>query len=140
MPGTSVPLLDETSLILTKVGKKVRGDGWYGYSDGKHTVAIHTSNFSGRIYIEGSLADEPGDNDWFAIPLDSNNPTQGYVEFSHPFTLGIGRSSPDFVVSYNFSGKFTWVRARLDRTYIFQTATQDQLKTLGSILGIWMAN
>ena len=48
---------------------KVRGDSYYGYTDGLHTVAFYFSNFTGKIILEATLADDPLESDWFIIRI-----------------------------------------------------------------------
>lgn len=43
------------------------GDGYYGYTDGLHTVSVQTTGFVGTITIQGSLAETPGTSDWFTV-------------------------------------------------------------------------
>ena len=54
-----------------------------GSSDGLHTVAIYTTNFKGKIYVQGSVESEPsstaGSEDWFLI--DTNGLT-GYENYA----------------------------------------------------------
>ena len=78
MARNSVVMLTDQG-VLNFEGDSIRGDGYYGFSDGLHTVQISLNNFTGRIYIQGSLASTPGATDWFDIKLDGSNP---YVEFT----------------------------------------------------------
>tara|TARA_Y100001972_G_C7628929_1_gene315633 strand:- start:182 stop:1006 length:825 start_codon:yes stop_codon:yes gene_type:complete len=50
-----------------------------GSPDGLHTVAIYTTNFKGKIYVQGSVESEPGDADYFLI--DTNGLT-GHEDYS----------------------------------------------------------
>jgi len=113
MDGTYIlveePVINENagstiSLAYTGfVTAKQQGDGYYSQVDGIHTVAYHvsagfdapTSNFNGKIRMQGSLATAPTEDDWFDI--DS--------------TLFQSDSSTT-VASYNFTGNFVWVRAK----------------------------
>lgn len=102
---------DSATQIVT--GEKFRGDGFYGRSDGLHTVQIDLIGFIGKIEIQGTLAIEPTENDWFTIELGTGSQsvdTTGlireenitFVEYNNPAT---------FVRSYNFTGNYVWVRA-----------------------------
>ena len=53
------------TLELDKVGDAVPGDSYYGFTDGIHTVAIYGNNLSGRVKIQGTLAQNPTNDDWF---------------------------------------------------------------------------
>ena len=54
----------------TLSGDKVKGDGYYGMSDGLHTVLIDLNGFIGTITIQGSLSQAPTESDWFLIELN----------------------------------------------------------------------
>jgi hypothetical protein len=73
-----------------------RGDGYYGYADGLHTVAYFVDGFVGVIKIQASLATDPTENDWFDV--DSTSYGDGVTAVSDP-------------VTYNFTGNFVWIRA-----------------------------
>ena len=57
----------------THTGDKFKGDGYYGRSDGLHTIQINLNDFIGTIAMEGTLASTPTDDDWFTIPLGTGN-------------------------------------------------------------------
>lgn len=106
MPSTSVTLLpsvtqgtpndnvnyDGSSAAFQT--DKTKGDGWYSYSDGNHTVAYFPNNFVGTIKMQGSLATTPTSTDWFDIDGTT-------------MTNSVAGSTP---VTYNFTGNFVWVR------------------------------
>jgi len=87
------------SSVETVTGDKFKGDGFYGRSDGIHTVQYAITDFVGTVYIQATLAAEPVDADWFTVyeqtyPLDNENSTT--------------RSNID-----NFTGNYVWVRAKV---------------------------
>jgi len=84
----------------------VRGDGYYGYRDGYHTMAIQFNNFIGRIQIEATLELEPQSADWFPIWL---SPTHAYKEY-HTAKSG--------TEAFTFRGNFVLVRFRKERSYL----------------------
>jgi len=43
------------------------GDGYYGYTDGLHTVSVSTAAFIGTITIQGTLVETPAESDWFTV-------------------------------------------------------------------------
>ena len=72
MPATSETILSATthpgdSTVETVVGEKYKGDGYYGRSDGLHTVQINVDGVSGTIKLQGTLAVEPVEADYFDI-------------------------------------------------------------------------
>jgi len=76
-------------------GTKEKADGYYGYTDGLHTVAYTLNAFIGTVKIQGTLVSSPSTSDWFDI--SGTSATYGAAETS---TKG-----------YNFTGNFVWVRA-----------------------------
>jgi hypothetical protein len=101
---------------LTYISDRIKGDGYYGGSGGFHTVQIQTSEFIGRFEMQASLASEPSPTDWFSVELGSptsqsvdtsglsNDANITYVQYSTATTV---------VKTYNFTGNFVWVRAKI---------------------------
>ena len=92
---------------------KVKGDGYYGMSDGLHTIMIDLNGFIGTIKRQGSLAQEPTEADWFmieldrgAVSLDTTGKASALVETSLTYT-----SAETSIKSYNAIGNFVWIRA-----------------------------
>jgi hypothetical protein len=77
---------------------KAEGDGYYGYTDGLHTVAVFPNAFVGIITFQGTLATDPADADWFDIP---------------GITVGDGSTGTSTAVTGNMTGNFIWVRAKV---------------------------
>lgn len=75
-----------------------KADGYYGYTDGLHTVAVVTNSFVGTISIQGTLVENPEDTDWF----DISNQTYG----DNSSALSLSEVS-------NFTGNFVHVRASI---------------------------
>lgn len=65
-------------------------------SNGISTFSINLNNFTGNIGVEGTLAIDPAENDWFKIYIN-NNETIAYNNFS-----GID--------SYVLEGLYQWIR------------------------------
>lgn len=107
---------------LTYTGAKHKGDGYYGYSDGLHTVSFHVSNFIGRIYLQATLVEVPTEADWFDIELTLTTP---YIEFATQITKTEGAS---------FTGNFVWVRGKVDRDHLvasdYVAATHGRLEKI----------
>ena len=80
---------DSTSVAVT--GTKYKGDGYYGRADGFHTVQYNVSGFNGTIKMQGTLATDPAETDYFDITgTDLGNSEGTYFK--------------------NFTGNFVWVR------------------------------
>ena len=80
------------STIETVTGDKYKGDGYYSRADGFHTVQYNISGFTGIVAIQGTLAINPVEADWFTIISD-------------------GHSTVTKVIASNFTGNYVWVRA-----------------------------
>jgi hypothetical protein len=104
--GTSTVAIiypNNTSTMMTYLSNRVKGDGYYGSSDGIHTVAYTAApTFIGTITMQASLATDPDSNDWF----DVNNTTVTYTVFNNRNTSTVD--------CYNFTGNFVWVRGRVE--------------------------
>ena len=87
------------STIETVTGDKYKGDGYYGRSDGFHTVQYTVDGFIGSIDMQATLAIDPTDDDWFTLSntnLTSTDDSSSYANGSF---------------MYNFTGNYVWVRA-----------------------------
>jgi hypothetical protein len=111
----SLILLNTTVGYINIVGTPQKAAGYTNSVGNSHTVSISLQNFVGRIYIEGSLASNPGQHDWFAIQFNRQSFLQYPIDRSLPSSHLTGDSG---TYAYNFSGNFVWVRARIDRSYL----------------------
>ena len=98
MPSTSITVTGLFATNDSTPGKSeaIKADGYYGNSDGLHTVAyIVSSDYVGTIKMQGSLATNPEDQDWFDISGTS-----------------VGNGVDVVPTQYiNFTGNFVWVRS-----------------------------
>jgi hypothetical protein len=85
-------------LVFPLASKKATGCGFYGQSDPFHTISYATTmGFIGIIKLQGSLVNDPVEEDWYDI--------QGT-------TLGNGITPvTNQTLLINFNGKHVWVRA-----------------------------
>ena len=127
----SVTLLTTTTDQLNVTGLKQRGAGYNNTVGNNHTVSISLSNFTGRIYIQGSLARDPGPLDWFNIPIGT---TAAYVQYPLDPALPTGSTGDTGNYAYSFSGNYVWVRAKVDRTYLVPPPTDSYF--VGEVLQI----
>lgn len=88
---------DSTTETIT--GDKYKGDGYYGRSDGFHSVQYNVTGFIGTIVIQATLAVEPTSVDWFTLSSTSHEST------------GTETIKSDGGFIYNFTGNYVWVRA-----------------------------
>jgi hypothetical protein len=99
----------------TLTSEKVKGDAYFGQSDGLHTVMINLNSFTGIVKIQGSLESTPGDNDWFDIELGTDDfvvDTSGLVTKQATESL-IYNAVETSMKSYNAVGNFVWLRANI---------------------------
>lgn len=75
------------------------GAGQYHYSNTQHTCAIYASNFTGQFFIDATLANDPGDNDWFPVVI------------TDPYAF-INMESFSGIETCNFYGAIQWIRFR----------------------------
>jgi hypothetical protein len=136
----SVTLLDTTSGKINVTGEAQRGAGFSNTIGNNHTVSIQLNNFTGRIFIEGSIASKPGEDDWVPIPLKGPN---DYLQFPIDPHKPIGDLSAygaatgdTGTYAYGFTGNYIWIRARVDRTYITPPPVNDAL--VGAVIKILM--
>jgi hypothetical protein len=121
MSATSVTLLINQS-SLSYSGEAVKADGYYGKTDGVHTVSVTVNNFVGRIHIEASLATDPTAADWFPIYLTSGNSFKQYPVTNTP--SGENNLGDTITEAWTFRANLLWIRARVDRSYILPTPSQ----------------
>ena len=89
--GASVTL-DHTGFV----SDKSKGDGYYSQPDGVHTVAYQVNaTMAGSIKMQGSLATDPTEDDWFDV--------SGSTFTADQSTL---------ISTANFTGNFVWIRAK----------------------------
>lgn len=128
--------MGDSSGQLNLVGPAVKGDGFYGFSDGIHTISAKLDNFTGRLYIEATLELHPTENDWFPVMLSSLNP---YMEYPANPLMPTGTQGDTGVDSFVIQGNFVFVRARINRDYVVPTPiTSEDLAQLGSVSRILM--
>lgn len=129
---TTTIIMSSTRGMASATGEPFQANAWYGFTDGLHTVAIHTDNLMGRVYIEGSLANQPTEADWFPLWL-THTP---YVEYPRiPMNpTGTNLRGDTGVLAFSFRANLMWIRARLDRSYLSDKQYfPDEIDALGSI-------
>lgn len=109
------PNTGTTALIYTS--EQIKGDGYFGNSDGLHTVFWSVAGFIGTIEVQGTLASEPAESDWATITLTA--PTNKYIVDATGAVTIAGVDSTRYTLetttskSYNFTGNFVWLRGRI---------------------------
>ena len=103
MTNSTIILTNKSEMSYT--GDKARGDGFYGFSDGLHTVSFHVNNLTARIWLQATLLEVPTENDWFNIALSTS--TEYLQADADSTTKGV-----------TFTGNFVYLRASIDRSYL----------------------
>lgn len=110
MAANSIVLLpsethtDSNALPIESIGEKQKAAGYYGMTDGFHSVQIQLTSFIGSVKIQGSLATDPGESDWVDIRMSLQGSNDLISELVYA-----SATSPNVI--YNFVGNFVWVRA-----------------------------
>lgn len=124
MPATTSVTLLATTAFGNEIGNydgssssfdsdKVKGDGYYGFSDGVHTVQTRVTGLIGTVKLQGTLQKTPASTDWVDIAS---------------IVTSDGSSAVTNSYFNNFTGNFVWVRV----------AVSDF--TAGTINNIYMAH
>ena len=124
----SVLMLSNTTGKYTVVGDKIRADGYWGYTDGIHTVQVNYTNFKGSFGIEGTLSVNPTENDWFQVTLADGVHPGPYAIFNYETGTR----------AYTFMGNFVYLRAILVRDDP-EITDQYVISTLGTIDKVLLA-
>lgn len=118
----SVTILDSTASTMNQYSDTVKGDSYYGYTDGLHTLQIIYSEYVGRLRIQATLSLDPQDTDWFDIVPDTTTGRRfneaGYIQFNAD-APGAGSEA------YTFQGNFTFIRVYMDREHVGDGTTYD---------------
>ena len=91
--GTAQGAYDGSSAAFDS--DKVKGDGYYGFSDGVHTVQTRITSLVATVKIQGTLVKDPANTDW--VDIVSVNTTDGSTAVTNSFLN-------------NFTGNFVWIR------------------------------
>jgi len=126
MPRRSVLMLSNTTGKFEVTGPAIRADSYYGYTDGIHTISIHTNNFTGRVRIQGTLSLNPTESDWFDIHLQGQGMCDSVPYIQYPkdpakptaLTPQGGYIGDDATDAFTFIGNFTFLRAKVERQYL----------------------
>lgn len=113
--GTALGNYDGSSLDFSS--DKVKGDGYYGFSDGMHTVAWRVSGIVGTVKIQGSLVQDPADTDW--VDIDLREADGNFSATADGLISEVTTTSQVYATAttesrvYNVKGNFVWIRANI---------------------------
>lgn len=102
------------STAQTTFGEKFKGDGYYGRSDGLHTVQVNLTGFLGDIELQGTLAVDPTADDWFNVRLGSGQTIDTTGKFVSASTSKLEYTTTETSSkTYNFTGNYVWIRTMI---------------------------
>jgi len=102
----SVVMMTHTGNQFDVTSDKFRADGYWGHSDGLHTISIDFQHLKANFYIQGTLSTDPQEEDWFDIDINNTDHNKTFIQFN-------GESG---VNGFSFVGNFTYLRSILSRT------------------------
>jgi hypothetical protein len=131
----SITIMSASGTEMNKYSETVKGDSYYGYTDGFHTFQVTYNQFVGRLRIQATLLLDPQDGDWFDLyPTQTSGRawnTTGFVQFN---ANDPGNGSE----AYSFQGNFTFLRAYMDREHVADGETHDP--SYGSIARVILSS
>ena len=119
MPSNSTTILTQQTYntagdaVQSYIGEKYQGDGYYGRSDGLHTIQVDLDGFIGTIQVQATLEIDPGDGDWFTVELGTGAKsvdTTGLIVDENITSIDYTSAATNSKI-YNFTGNYVWVRA-----------------------------
>lgn len=126
MPKQAILALSSTAGQLNITSEAFKAPSYYAFSNNLIAVSWFVKDFTGRIYVEGSLATSPTTTDWFPINIDGSPYTQYPRDPLHPTG---GLNGDTVTESFSFQSNTVWIRIRLDRSYLVNPVANQ----LGSI-------
>jgi len=131
----SVTIMSSSGTEMNKYSEQVRGDSFYGYTDGLSTIQATYDQFIGRFRIQGTLSLNPDESQWFdIIPQTSSGRsfnTAGYIQFN-------ADNPASGSEAYTFQGNFTYLRTFMDRTHMGDGETYDPF--YGQVTGVILSS
>lgn len=127
----SKQVLSDTQEDWNVLSDPIKAAGWYGRTNGLHTLSFTLRNFVGRIYLMATLENTPeeadANNSWFPVCIGGGD--TAWVEF--PMTGDEDRGAlPSSMYGFQTTGTFcetfignvTYIKVGMDRDYL---STQD---------------
>ncbi len=119
----SVHILGATGTEMNKYSEAVKGDSYYGFTDGLHTFQVSYYEYVGRFRIQATLSLSPTETDWFDLIPDTISGTafneSGYVQFN-------ANEPASGSEAYTIQGNFSYLRVYVDREHVGDGETYDE--------------
>lgn len=124
-------MMTNTGTKWTVVGEPIRGNAYLGYDNGICTIQLIYQNLVGGIGIQGTLALNPGPEDWFWIKLNPNGDVHTpFIPFPIDPYAPTGNNGGDTgSLATTFIGNFVFLRAVLTRDYLQPVPMNPQWNT-----------
>ena|ERR1017187_277675 len=113
-------MMTNTGTTWNLIGDPIRGDAYWGYTDGICTIQVIFQNLVGGFGIQGTLALDPKPEDWFWIKLNPNGDVNTpFIPFPMDPYAPTGQNGGDTgSLAFTFMGNFVFLRAVLTRDYL----------------------
>lgn len=136
----SVTIMSASGTDMNKYSEQAKGDSYYGYTDGLHTIQVTYNSFVGRFRIQATLSLEPTEADWFDLVID---PLSGLYPGSNPWNedgyIQYNANAPaSKSEAYTFKGNFAYIRTYMDREHVGDGTTYDP--SYGSITRVILSS
>lgn len=82
--------------------------------DALYTASVNVEEFSGRVYLQGTLAKHPASADWFNIKINDKR----YIDYPINPAEPRGIAGDTAIDKFNFAGNFLHIRAVIDKTAV----------------------
>ena len=89
---------------LSLTGEKSKGAGYHNINTGIQTFEFNFTNWNGTLTVQGTLALDPKESDWFDLNLV--NPLN-----NTPVVFDGDSTDYDSTIFANCVGNFVWIRA-----------------------------
>lgn len=120
-----------------EVSLALAAGGYYGSTTGLHTIAFTLRNFTGRIYVQATLASNPTEDDWF--PIKFTESCNYYLEFTDTRIWDARRDQmiqeigATGTFAETVTGNFTYLRVGVDRNYISNEPSEYEKHVAGKL-------
>ncbi len=130
MPILSKTVLSDTGSQWNGLSDPIKAAGWYGRTNGLHTISFTLRNFVGRIYVVATLENSPEEADanesWVPIKLAGTDCP--WIQFpvgddanKTPSIEGLYGYQTTGTFVDTFIGNFTYIKVGFDRDYLGPT-------------------
>lgn len=113
--NVSVVYPNTGTTALSFTSEPLQAAGYYGLTEGNHTVDVSVSEITGVIEIQATLEAEPQEFDWFPVNFESKEltiDTTGLIRENNISVISYSSPTSGSVIN-NFVGNYIWLRVKL---------------------------